>query len=251
MSNTIQELLSMPLETRHEKYSSEDIKTLIIDGNVFQNYGAYSFAWEREYKTSPKRATDGTIQNLDSYVTTVTPHLKINYSLLTIDDFRRLYNLLLLKNEHEVTCYDLLFDKRITENMYFKDEGKLPTLWTATERLYSNGEWESTVDVLGVKDYTVELVGTNTTARTHTILVVPNYPDGTTAYSGYTIDYIAHGEEKILNLDTGWIPIPDDYVFAKFCTDPDTSKGTVFLPDTKYTIYGDYKLYCIWEKSGK
>ena len=58
---TIAEILKMPLEERKEKYQAKGIHKVIIDGNVFTDYKAFSFLWEKSYITTPERSSDGTI----------------------------------------------------------------------------------------------------------------------------------------------------------------------------------------------
>lgn len=47
MSRTIQEIMRLSPEQRRNEYTAVDIGNVIIDGNVFTNYGTYSFLWEK------------------------------------------------------------------------------------------------------------------------------------------------------------------------------------------------------------
>lgn len=153
---TIRDILSMSASDRKSAYTAKDIDKVIIDGNPFTDYGAFSFLWEKSYVKSPVRSGDGSIGNLNSYSTFITPHLKIDFSLMSIDSYRKLINLIYSKNEFTVTCYDVVANDTTTNKMYFTTE-EMPKLWTIARAL--NGEeW---VELLGVQDYTVEMVGTN------------------------------------------------------------------------------------------
>ena len=177
---TIAEILRMSLEERKQAYSVSGlstfdnkpigIETVIIDGNPFTDYGAFSFLWEKSYVKSPERSGDGTIGNLNSYATFITPHLKIDFSMMSIDSYRILMrDLLYKKNEFLVTCYDIVNDTMTTNKMYFSTE-EMPKLWTIARAL--NGEeW---VELLGVQDYTVEMIGTNASLETVEILYYDN-----------------------------------------------------------------------------
>lgn len=170
----------MSLEERKQAYSVSGlstfdnkpigIETVIIDGNPFTDYGAFSFLWEKSYVKSPERSGDGTIGNLNSYATFITPHLKIDFSMMSIDSYRVLMrDLLYKKNEFLVTCYDIVNDTMTTNKMYFSTE-EMPKLWTIARAL--NGEeW---VELLGVQDYTVEMIGTNASLETVEILYYDN-----------------------------------------------------------------------------
>ena len=170
----------MSLEERKQAYSVSGlstfdnkpigIETVIIDGNPFTDYGAFSFLWEKSYVKSPERSGDGTIGNLNSYATFITPHLKIDFSMMSIDSYRVLMrDLLYKKNEFLVTCYDIVNDTMTTNKMYFSTE-EMPKLWTIARAL--NGEeW---VELLGVQDYTVEMIGTNASLETVEVLYYDN-----------------------------------------------------------------------------
>ena len=166
---TIAEILRMSLEERKTAYKATGIDKVIIDGNEFTDYGAFSFLWEKSYVKSPERSGDGTISNLNSYATFLTPHLKIDFSMMSIDSYRRLMELLYSKNEFVVSCYDIVKNIITTNKMYFATE-EMPKLWTIARAL--NGEeW---VELLGVQDYTVEMIGTNASFDTVDILYYDN-----------------------------------------------------------------------------
>lgn len=153
---TVAEILALKPQDRHEQFKAVGIDKVVIDLEPFTDYKAFSFIREKSYLTSPTRSADGTIDNLNSYASFTTPHLKIDFSLLSIGSYRRLMNLIYSKNEFVVKCYDVVRDEIVTEKMYFTTE-EMPKLWTIARRL--NGE--RSVALLGVQDYTVEMVGTN------------------------------------------------------------------------------------------
>ena len=142
-----------------------NIAVVKIDEYEFKSYSAFSFLYEKTYIKSPERSADGSITNLNSYATFVTPHLKIDFSLLSIDDYRVLMKMIYARNEFIVTCYDIVNNKMATHKMYFTTE-EMPKLWTIARSL--NGEdW---VELLGVEDYSVEMVGTNASLEIANIL---------------------------------------------------------------------------------
>lgn len=145
-----------------EKYdanaSGKRIEEVIIDGVKITGYSAFSFVRKLTYVKSPTRSADGTIGNLDSYPVFTTPQLQIDFSLLGIDMYRKIMNLIYARREHVVQCYDIVRDKQVTEKMYFEPE-ELPKLATITRQL-QNEEF-SRIEILGVKDYVVTMVGTN------------------------------------------------------------------------------------------
>lgn len=155
---TIGEILRYSLEERQgSRFNAIGIDEVIIDGVHFTDYKAFSFVWEDSYVKSPERSGDGSIENLNSYAWFLTPHLKIDFSLLSIDSYRKLIvDLKHKKREFVVTCYDPTYNQMTTNKMYFPPE-ELPKLLTIARAL--NGEqW---VELLGVQDYSIELIGTN------------------------------------------------------------------------------------------
>lgn len=214
---TIAEILRMSVEERKTAYKATGIDKVIIDGNEFTDYGAFSFLWEKSYVKSPERSGDGTIGNLNSYATFITPHLKIDFSMMSIDSYRVLMrDLLYKKNEFLVTCYDVVNDTMTTNKMYFSTE-EMPKLWTIARAL--NGEeW---VELLGVQDYTVEMIGTNASIESVEILYYDN--DGNLIETAtQTVD---KGTQAIINYDfvaptgkrfDGWWNTQADYLGARY-----------------------------------
>lgn len=247
---TIEQIMRMPPEKRRSIYTAVDIGNVIIDGNKFENYGTYSFIWEKSFVNSPKRSNGGVIENLNSYTTFVTGHFKINFTLISIDDYRRLMDLLYAKSEHTVTCYDIVKDRRITLNMYFTPE-EMPKLFTITERLQSmdSEEWESYVELLGVQDLTVEMVSTNSKTDTQTVTYHLNPPNGKDRT--VTLENIARGNEIELGKTAGMQgnTFGNTYRFAKWNTKADKS-GTNFIDGEIYTIFFDMDMYAVWERLG-
>jgi hypothetical protein len=175
---TLRDILEMSPEERKARYrvdsGNKHIDKVTINGNVFTDYSAFSFLWEKSYVKSPVRSGDGSIGNLNSYSTFLTPHLKIDFGLMSIDSYRKIMQLIYSSNEFLVTCYDVVNNKDTTNKMYFTTE-EMPKLWTIVDAL--NGD-ENAVMLLGVQDYTVEMVGTNVEVDSITINYYLNSPTG-------------------------------------------------------------------------
>lgn len=160
---TIREILGLDFEDENRaKYNANSgnkkISEVTIDGVKITGYSAFSFVRKLTYVKSPTRSANGTIGNLDSYPVFTTPQLQIDFSLLDIDMYRSIMNLIYARREHVVECYDVVRDTRVTEKMYFEPE-ELPKLMTITRQL--QGYSDSIIELLGVQDYVVTMVGTN------------------------------------------------------------------------------------------
>lgn len=131
-------------------YIRTQLDRIKIDDYELQGYFEYSFMEEKSYKTQPVRSGDGVIEDLEDYETFLTPRLVINYSMMDIEDYRTLMKLLKSKNTFQVTCYDIVEDKRVTHEMYFATP-QMPVIY------------QQYLTVLGIQNTSIELIGTNRT----------------------------------------------------------------------------------------
>ena len=254
MRNIEQMMRLSPIQRKTE-YSAVDIDKIEIDGNVFDNYSNYSFLWEKSYVTSPVRSASGAIDNLDSYATFITGHLKIDFSIMPIEYYRRLMQLIYSKNEFVVKCYDIVYNRTIKLKMYFATE-EMPKLWTIAHKLQTSTkeEWEEWIELVGVEGYVVEMVGTNSSLDTVSVVYHTNPP----IENDFPIDIDRTvGEENIYkgeDMIIGKGAIIDDskiqgmtyggrYKFKHWVT----SDGTVYLDGYAYTINDSIVLYAVWE----
>lgn len=243
--NSIMQILSMPPEERKSRYRAAGIDKVIVDGNEFTDYGAFSFIWEKTYVKSPERSADGTIGNLDSYATFVTPHLKIDFSMMSIDSYRTMMNLIYLKNEFLVTCYDVVNNKPTTQRMYFATE-EMPKLWTIARAINGEEQW---VELLGVQDYTVEMIGTNVALDKVSVIYHKNPPiagmsDQTVGSDGVPVhtDVIIGQPASEFVAET----YEGAYKFKNWNTSSDGS-GITYINGNVYTVNDALVLYAIWQ----
>lgn len=261
---TIREILKLSPEERKSLYQvsntpNKHIDRVVIDNNVFNDYSAFSFLMEKTFIKSPSRASDGSIPDLDTYAWFLTPHLKIDFSLLSIDSYRTLMQMIRSKNEFLVTCYDIVEDKDVTHKMYFATE-QMPKLWSITRALNNNDSW---VELVGVQDYTVELIGTNTNFDEVKITYYLNKPSDATWNGETTVTYssasnLTHSINA--SLDSGekneqgqsiyknviGITFGDKYRF-KYWTPQSNGEGFRYINGNEYRFSTSIDLYAIWE----
>lgn len=241
-----------------KKYEAVGISEVKIDGNRFRNYGAYSFIWEKTFVKSPKRSANGSLGNLNSYATFLTPHLILDFSIMSIDDYRKIMQLHYGANEFTVECYDPIYNEKIKVKMYFGTEEMAKLYTIAQNRLLPDGQWEDWVDLVGVTDYKVELIGTNNDLDLVSVRYFLNAPkqtvDGitTTLQPDFATDGgepdVHMGEDVIIGSNTN---IPQETFasrkkFRNWNTKADGS-GLVFLNDYAYTINVPTQLYAQWD----
>lgn len=134
-------------------YVATEMAEFTIDGITYRGYSEYTFVWEKTYVKQVERSQSGSMGNLDTYPTFKTPHMTATYKIMPITDYRSIMKQFLAKNEFDVTCYDAVNDMKITRKMYFATPSA-PKFITRTPK-------KGNVELLGVQDYTVELIGTN------------------------------------------------------------------------------------------
>ena len=228
------------------KYVATDIEKVVIGGNTFKNYGDFQFAWEKSYVKSPERSADGSIGNLNSYATFVTPHLIINFSIMSIDDYRKIMRLDLESNEFVVECYDPIYNKKFKGKMYFATPQMAKLLKLAKIR-FDGDRWEEFVELVGVQEYTVELIGTNADLDLVSVRYIVNAPEGEapTVKDGGEDD-VYQGEELVIGGNTD-IPTETFGGRYKFSHWEDES-GQKYINGYAYTINQSLVLYAQWNK---
>ena len=154
---TIADLLSKSYDERKSTTAGElQIDTITFDDIILTGYKAFSFIEEITYTEEPSRSINGTMSNLDNIPSFITPRLQIDFSLLTIDNFRNFLDRVKKKKEHRVTCYNIATNQVEEYSMYVAPLS-MPKLFTLARVV--NGQKK--VELLGVRDYTIELIGTN------------------------------------------------------------------------------------------
>ncbi len=247
---TLKDILTNPLmsvEERQQIYGvsgtygevGRHIDKVTINGNVFTDYKAFSFLREKAYVKEPMRSGAGVIGNLNSYATFLTPRLKIDFSMLSIEGYRALMTLIYGKNEFEVTCYDIVANKDVTYKMYFHPT-EMPKLWTIVRAL--NGE--QFIELLGVEDFSVELVGTN--ADIDLIGIMYYYDETEERYDASGDVYI--GDEVIIGEDVEFV---DDPPLGKKFSHWVDANGTIFDNGIEWRMNGNLTLYAIWQSTTK
>lgn len=187
---TVEEQRARLPQAFKDNYRATVLDQVEIDGNIIRGYFEYSFLNEKSYFEQPTRSLDGSIENINTYATFLTPRLVIKYNMMNIDDYRTLMTFLKSKNTFNVTCYDIVADKRVTHEMYFANP-QMPVIY------------QQYLAALGVQDYTIELIGTN------------RKPDKTHFYIGTGNQFWAYSNDTWLSYSLG---LGRDVVSVKYST---------------------------------
>ncbi len=137
-----------------------DISDNFTDNDKFSNYGNYSFVWQLTLKESPSRMDNGGLPQLRNIPSFITGNLKINFDLISIDDYRRLMKLIYNVKEHcyKVKTYDIVYDRMVIIEMYIQPE-EMPTIYAISDGL-QQGNNEDIIDLIGVRNHVIQLAGT-------------------------------------------------------------------------------------------
>lgn len=231
---------------RYEKYCSDDIGYIDIDGNRFSGYKTYSFYWQITYVKQPERSASGVIDNLNSYATFETPLLKINFSMMSIEDYRRFYNLIRARREFTVTCYDIVGGKLTTNKMYVTPD-QYPKLYLMARKFQKDNAVKSTVELLGIQDYTIELIGTNADLDKVSVLYYYNESNDKTDKTKMQAEPdVFKGEEIIVGKSSTYPNNPpNNYKFKEW----QDINGNVYNQGAITKVNDTLELYAMWEQS--
>lgn len=238
------------IKTEYKPVGMERVK---IDSNTYTNYGAYSFIWEISYVVPPERSSGGQMSNLNSHAVIITGHFIIDYSIISIDDWRSIFRSQLEKREFVVECYDPIYDKTTKLKMYFPPE-EMPKFRTVNRKFfnYSEDKVEEYLLLFGVSEYKLEMIGTNNDLDLVSVIYHLNPPSDT----GFTDEQVGEddvykGEEIVIGKGTDFQEetFNGKYKFKGWNINPNGGDKGNYLDGYAYTINTDLVLYAIWEKS--
>ena len=209
----------------------KNLHFLEIDGQKIGGYGTYSFYIQKTYAKEPTRSSSGSIDNLDSYSTFLTPTVKIKFNALSLEQYQKIIKIIHSKNEHLVKCYDIVYDTIREFNAYFAPDD-YPELF-----IYD-------FELIGVLNYEIELIGTNTDVSKVSITYHINDPSGTLTTSVGSPDYNM-GQEITMGKSAGNVKTLEGYTFFAWNTKPDGS-GEWYADGVAYYLNKDLVLYAQW-----
>lgn len=244
-------------EIIEKEYKAVDIDKLKIDGNTYTNYGAYAFIWEISYVKPPERSANGAISNLNSYAVIITGHLIIDYSIISIDDWRSIFRSQLEKREFVVECYDPIYNEKTKLKMYFATE-QMPKFRFINRKIFTSTkqEWEDYILLYGVGEYTLEMIGTNNDLDLVSVVYHLNPPKDSDGYPIVPDEQIGEpdvykGEEILIGKSAGFQTetFNGKYKFVGWNINPEGGEKGNYLDGYAYTINTNLVLYAIWESN--
>lgn len=238
------------LQEISDYYIPVGIHEIEIDGNKFTNYGQYQFIYRKTYGKSPSRSLSGSMGALNSLPTFLTPNLILDFSIMSIDDYRRIMRLHYEKNEFKVKCYDPIYNRPIQVKMYFATE-EMAKLYTINRhRFTDDGDWEDFLMLVGVEGYKVEMIGTNNDVGAVTLFYdynapldengQPIYPNGVPKPM-QAEDAVEQGDEVVVGANSDFADNPprSNYKFMGWVSEDGTvnyKNGDIIRPNEDMTL---------------
>ena len=245
---TVEEQKARLPQAFQSNYEATILDQVEIDGNIIRGYMEYSFMNEKSYFEQPTRSLNGSIENINTYATFLTPRLIIKYNMMNIQDYRNLMTLLQSKNEFTVTCYDPVLNKRVTHLMY-----AAPTQMPIIYQQY--------LMALGVQEFSIELIGTNNGVKEYNVTYDYNIPEdvswgyetsatqtfkkNASGVIGEEATYTYNGTSYNFNSEQTKTLIGERYTFIGWNTQADGS-GFTYIDGDAYFINSPQTLYAKW-----
>jgi len=241
--------ISHSADTPHNPYIYSEVtenrlEPIEINGEQFVGYSSFYCINTKTYVQEPERTLDGSIPNIEDYETFLVPRVKISFSYMTIDDFRRFLRAI-TPNEFNVKYYDYEIDQIVTHKMYIEPR--------EMAEIYNRG-----FEILATTGLEISLIGTlnDTNYLTTTYYDNVKYSDissgGENAYIPFfTKDKLTYGMyDSILNgknynhhktsSDT------NTYTFKYWTTNADGT-GSKYYSNETYRAVGNLVLYAQWD----
>ena len=170
------------------------------------------------------------------------------------------------RNEHIVTCYDPIYNRITTNKMYFHPE-EMPNLWGIVEQFQSGIEQDAnspynTFSLIGVRDYVIEMVGTNNDVEPIDISYYLNAPvEIDSSIETVVYESVARnrsifvGNSALIDVNGTMINMSEitfgnRYKFQYWC-DKQDGTGFKYINGEQYLIPNSTMLYAIWKEGAE
>lgn len=218
----------------------QDIDYIEINGVRFRGIG-----WQglltvntKTYVDTPTRSNDGSMPNIDDHDTFIVPRAKINFKLLSIEDYQTLCAIINSSNQFAVKYWDKQAGDFVTHYMYCEPE--------EMKKLFNIG-----TKIIGVLDYEISFIGTLNNLENFQVQYFLNPSNnGSSSLSvanykwGYTTKII-DGDEVATLASANNYTMPSGVNFSHWNTKADGT-GINYYPDKKANIFGNLNLYAQW-----
>lgn len=199
-----------------------------INGQIFKGYSDFTCINSKTYVVEPERTIDGSIPDINNYVTFFVPRVQIVFKYMKLEDYQRFLTAI-EPNEFTVSYFDYTKGEVVYHKMYAEPQ--------ELEKIHTYR-----LEVLGILNKTISLIGTLNNIETFSLTYLAN--GGVGGESGRSF---VQGEW--IQISTGVNLSREGYTLKEWNTLADGT-GVSIIPGT-YKIGEDsnLKLYAIWEKT--
>lgn len=199
-----------------------------INGYMFKGYSDFTCINSKTYVVEPERADDGSIPDINNYVTFFVPRVQIAFKYMKIKDYQR-FLIAIEPNEFVVSYFDYTKGEVVYHKMYCEPQ--------ELEKIHTYR-----LEVLGILNKTISLIGTLNSIDTFSLTYNAN--GGVGGESGRTF---VMGEW--LHISSGSNITKNGYTLKEWNTKADGT-GTSIIPNSyKVAEEGNLILYAIWQQT--
>lgn len=202
---------------------------ITINGYIFKGYSDFACINSKTYVVEPERASDGSIPDINAYQVFYVPRVKISFKYMKIEDYQR-FLVAIEPNEFVVSYFDYTKGQTVYHKMYCEPQ--------ELEKLHSHR-----LEVLGILDKEISLIGTLNSVDTFSLTYVAN--GGVGAISGQS--FVAG---QTLHISDGSGLTKDGNSLQKWNTRSDGTGVDILLNSYKVAEGANLTLYAIWEQTG-
>ena len=207
---------------------SNTLTDVTINGYIFKGFSDFTTVNSKTYVVEPERSDDGSIPDINNSVVFYVPRVKISFKYMKIEDYQRLM-LAIEPNEFVVSYFDYQKGQQVRHKMYIEPQ--------ELEKIHTYR-----LEVLGILDKTISLIGTLNSIDTFALTYNANGGIGTIAGQSFVMG-------EIFKLSDGASFSKANYTLKEWNTLASGEGLSINLGSYKVGEESNLTLYAIWEEN--
>lgn len=207
---------------------SNVLTDISINGQVFKGYSDFTCVNTKNYVREPERTDNGSIPDINNYVTFFVPRVKIDFKYMKIEDYQR-FLIAIEPNEFTVSYFDYTKGQTVYHKMYCEPQ--------ELEKIHTYR-----LEVLGILNKTISLIGTLNNIDTFSLTYITNGGIGAENGRSFT-------QGEWIKISTGSNISKNGYTFKEWNTKADGSGISIIPGSHKIGEDNNLTLYAIWEQT--
>lgn len=209
--------------------SNNTLTDITINGYIFKGYSDFSCINSKTYVVEPERASNGSIPDINAYQVFYVPRVRISFKYMKIEDYQR-FLIAIEPNEFVVSYFDYTKGQTVFHKMYCEPQ--------ELEKLHSYR-----LDVLGILDKQISLIGTLNSVDTFSLTYIANGGIGGIAGTSFVMG-------QTLHISDGSGLSKQGYTLSKWNTKADGTGTDYLLNSYKVAEESNLTLYAVWGATG-